>query len=277
MVCAAAPGKDACQGDSGGPLVQDRGGSWVQVGIVSLGEGCAWAGFPGIYTKVATFSDWIKQQIRYGPHPTASSFVNRMFLDAYDRTPSASEMSTGRTNLDGGQLPEVYARNVLNQAAFQGRTGAVIRLYQAIFLRTPDTAGLAFWWREVNRGVSVKRIADQMVEAQEFEDRYGALDDTAFVELVYDNVLGRTPTSNETAYWVGELESGARTRGQVMVGFSESAEYKAATNVDVRVIGAYFALLRRVPSDDDITFWAGQSDQALVTTIIKGFEYANRF
>ena len=40
-ICAAAPGKDACQGDSGGPLIVDSGDTFVQVGIVSFGSGCA--------------------------------------------------------------------------------------------------------------------------------------------------------------------------------------------------------------------------------------------
>src|SRR5262249_30554444 len=54
MLCAGASGSgiDACQGDSGGPLfTQDRGG-FVEVGIVSFGEGCA-DGFPGVYTRIS--------------------------------------------------------------------------------------------------------------------------------------------------------------------------------------------------------------------------------
>jgi secreted trypsin-like serine protease len=41
QMCASAPGKDSCQGDSGGPLLSAIGESYVQVGIVSFGSGCA--------------------------------------------------------------------------------------------------------------------------------------------------------------------------------------------------------------------------------------------
>jgi secreted trypsin-like serine protease len=54
MLCAGAPGSgvDACQGDSGGPLFTQEPFGFVQVGIVSYGEGCA-DGFPGVYTRLS--------------------------------------------------------------------------------------------------------------------------------------------------------------------------------------------------------------------------------
>ncbi|WP_217207333.1 trypsin-like serine protease [Streptomyces sp. AC550_RSS872] len=61
MVCAGhtSGGVDTCQGDSGGPLI--IGG--VLAGITSWGEGCAQAGYPGIYTRLTTFSDEVTEQV----------------------------------------------------------------------------------------------------------------------------------------------------------------------------------------------------------------------
>lgn len=50
-------GTDTCQGDSGGPMFRrDDTNAWIQVGIVSWGEGCARAGYPGVYSEVSTFA-----------------------------------------------------------------------------------------------------------------------------------------------------------------------------------------------------------------------------
>ncbi|MEU8891552.1 serine protease [Streptomyces sp. NPDC048442] len=61
-ICAgyAQGGTDTCQGDSGGPMFRkDNAGAWIQVGIVSWGNGCARPNYPGVYTEVSTFASAI--------------------------------------------------------------------------------------------------------------------------------------------------------------------------------------------------------------------------
>jgi len=56
---------DACQGDSGGPMVwrgEDHD-AYRQIGIVSWGQGCARSGYPGVYTKIGKYLDWIIRHI----------------------------------------------------------------------------------------------------------------------------------------------------------------------------------------------------------------------
>ncbi|WP_424214295.1 S1 family peptidase [Streptomyces sp. BI20] len=54
-------GVDTCQGDSGGPMFRrDDAGAWIQVGIVSWGQGCARPNYPGVYTEVSTFASAIR-------------------------------------------------------------------------------------------------------------------------------------------------------------------------------------------------------------------------
>jgi secreted trypsin-like serine protease len=64
----ATGGVDTCQGDSGGPMVHSDGaGGFIEVGIVSWGQGCARAGFPGIYTQVSTYGTQIQNAINSLP------------------------------------------------------------------------------------------------------------------------------------------------------------------------------------------------------------------
>jgi secreted trypsin-like serine protease len=66
-ICATGPtgGKDSCFGDSGGPLVvaADNKRGYAQVGIVSWGPQCGNPLYPGVYTRVSSFSNWIKQTV----------------------------------------------------------------------------------------------------------------------------------------------------------------------------------------------------------------------
>lgn len=55
MMCAGGLNRDSCQGDSGGPLIYDNS----VVGVVSFGAECAHPDYPGVYTKVPQYIEWI--------------------------------------------------------------------------------------------------------------------------------------------------------------------------------------------------------------------------
>ncbi|KPM34604.1 hypothetical protein AK830_g11967 [Neonectria ditissima] len=59
MFCAglAAGGKDSCSGDSGGPIIDASTG--VLIGLVSWGQGCAEAGYAGVYSRLGNYVTWI--------------------------------------------------------------------------------------------------------------------------------------------------------------------------------------------------------------------------
>lgn len=62
MICAGfdSGGQDACNGDSGGPLFYLNDDNYfIVAGVVSWGAGCARPGYPGVYTEVADYRDWV--------------------------------------------------------------------------------------------------------------------------------------------------------------------------------------------------------------------------
>ncbi|XP_034828807.2 trypsin-7-like [Maniola hyperantus] len=70
MMCAGYPAtahKDACTGDSGGPLIAENfDHAYDLIGIVSWGYGCARIGYPGVFTRVTKYLDWIYEHTTDG-------------------------------------------------------------------------------------------------------------------------------------------------------------------------------------------------------------------
>ena len=62
FVCAGRKqgGIDGCYGDSGGPLQCEVNGTWVQIGIMIWGIGCAEPNHYGVYTDVRVLQPFIK-------------------------------------------------------------------------------------------------------------------------------------------------------------------------------------------------------------------------
>lgn len=103
--------------------------------------------------------------------------------------------------------------------------GSAHRLYRAYFLRDADELGLCYWSRLLVGGESLGEVSEFFATSDEFDQLYGDLTDRQFVELVYQNVLGRAGEPEGIEFWSAELWSSRRTRGEVMTGFSESPEF----------------------------------------------------
>lgn len=93
MICAGLQntgGKDSCQGDSGGALFKKTNNGYLQIGIVSFGDGCAQPLFPGVYTRVSSYQDFICSTTKNEPYActggtddgvgSASSLLSHAFL-----------------------------------------------------------------------------------------------------------------------------------------------------------------------------------------------------
>ncbi|MFW2381566.1 MAG: DUF4214 domain-containing protein [Acidimicrobiales bacterium] len=102
------------------------------------------------------------------------------------------------------------------------RRAAMGRLYSAAFLRAPDPAGLQYWL-SVDAGLI--DVAYVFTISEEFKIRYGDLDDRAFVDRIYRNVLERSPDAAGFAYWTGLMDNGL-SRQEVLLYFSDSAEFR---------------------------------------------------
>ncbi|KAJ8954191.1 hypothetical protein NQ318_005786 [Aromia moschata] len=71
-ICTSGSGiVGSCGGDSGGPLIVDG----VQVGIVSFGTGDCTLGYPSVFARINSYSDWLAQYVSDCPNLQYSFFV----------------------------------------------------------------------------------------------------------------------------------------------------------------------------------------------------------
>jgi Domain of unknown function (DUF4214)/RTX calcium-binding nonapeptide repeat (4 copies) len=144
----------------------------------------------------------------------------------------------------------------------------VVRLYKAGLDRVPDQGGLDHWIGSLRAGVSLSQVASGFADGPEFTARFGgpALSHAAYVDRLYQNVLGRAGEEGGRDYWITQLQAGL-SRAEILVGFSESAENRANTaglaaagvwdaDETMAVVGRlYHAALGRRPDTDGFNYW----------------------
>jgi hypothetical protein len=168
----------------------------------------------------------------------------------------------------------------------------VARLYEAALDRLPDQGGLNFWIASAQDGHPLSALAAGFAGSGEFVARFGAAasDNGAYVDRLYQNVLGRAGEAEGRAFWVASLNGGA-SRADVLVAFSESAENKAGTASLVQgglwdrseeaaeVARLYDTVLGRRPEASGLVFWkdALEGGRATIDQVADDFARSQEF
>jgi hypothetical protein len=166
----------------------------------------------------------------------------------------------------------------------------VERLYLAGLDRAGDPIGLGGWVGAIKDGTqSLEMVAAAVVASAEFAATYGTLDNAEFVTLLYQNVLGRDPGSQELAAWTDQLAQGT-SRAQLLIGFSESPEFIDLTSAHVQqgiwaadpdavnALRLYVTVLDRAPDADGLAGWTALLKSGImVDQMIAGFTNSTEF
>jgi serralysin len=198
------------------------------------------------------------------------------------------EGDTGGVNFWTGTLSsgsftrEQVIDNFFSSTEFQNSTAPVVRLLFASFLRVPTTRELSFWVTQFRNHTGLRTIAETFSLSQEFLARYDSLSNRDFVSAVYNNVLERPPDSGGLSFWTGQLDSGAVTRGQVILSFSGSSEFRSLILNEVFLTQIYAGMLARAPDPGGFDFWRSALDSGLsrlnaISAFMNSAEYRSRF
>jgi|GEM_PF-360254 len=203
-------------------------------------------------------------------------FVTLLYNNVLDRDPDAQGLTNWTSRLDGGMSRAEVVTGFSQSAEFIDKTaigaeayGAaymvdemapgwgddVFRLYQATLDRAPDAGGFENWSERLAGGTDYVEVVRGFVQSAEFERTYGALDNEAFVTLLYNNVLDRDPDAQGLENWTARLEGGM-SRAEVVTGFAQSSEFIDATAAD-------FEAWMRAQGPDDVLD-GGAGDNLLV-------------
>ena len=182
------------------------------------------------------------------PFDSSDLLVNQQFQDFLGRAPTLAEtttwvapIATCASDADDLIVSLVPTDQKLDDAR-------LLRLYIAFFKRPPDPTGFAYWQHSLDVGRGLVRAATKFAQSTEFKRVYGSLTNTQFVDLVYQNVLGRPGDPTGRTFWIKRLDNHTKTRGDVMVNFSESSENLRTERDHVDVFRLYRAMLQKFPT-----------------------------
>jgi hypothetical protein len=198
---------------------------------------------------------------------TNQTFVTQLYQNVLFRTPSAGEVNYWVGRLDFNEVTQAQvAQTFITSAEAQGNPAAVIRLYQSYFGRVPALNEVAFHVNNIrSNGATLTTIAQQFSEAQEFTTRFPAGTNDAFVTNLYQNVLGRTPSSTEISYYNARLAAG-ESRGSVALSFNQSPEFTTNYGGVVNAALANAGIVGSIPTDVNTLQQQGAVNLSTLTT-----------
>ena len=198
--------------------------------------------------------------------------------------------------LKGANIIEGFAASTEFNALDLDADAYLEIMYQGIFDRAPDEAGLATWTPIYGSGVSASYIPAQFVGSAEFtalcekfnisrgsitlsqnRDKDAAI--TQFVSHFYENCFDRTGDEDGLNDWTGQLLKQTATGADISFGFFYSTEFlnKGLTDEDyVRTL--YQTLLMRVPDGPGLADWVTRLEKGVTKEHIRaGFVHSAEF
>ena len=206
-----------------------------------------------------------------------TQFVKRLYTTCMGREADASGLALWTGLLRAGSYTGAQvAKGFFDSPEYQrmNRTDAqyISDLYYAIFDRAPDAGGLATWQNSLATGMSRDYVFAGFANGTEFKNlcgRFGVNPGsyasgqprdqnpqvTAFVNRLYNVVMGRNGDESGLNMWTGLLNTGAYTGAQVAHGFFFSKEYPSGRSDDQYIADLYRAMFDRTGDSSGIATW----------------------
>ena len=167
-----------------------------------------------------------------GKNPSDVQFVTDLYNALFARAPDPGGLNSWLGQIAAGMprnmvlywflfSPEfaTYMKNTLGSSASRGEVYAVVDFYRGLLNRLPESDGFDKWFRKFRaaqcEGAATEKAVKDEVEANR-----------QYVEDMYYAFLRRGGDLVGFNFWVGQLDSNARTRHEVRQEFLKSLEFQ---------------------------------------------------
>ncbi len=172
-------------------------------------------------------------------------FVSDLYATFFNRTPDAGGLSFWTGLLSQGMPRDValvsfmfspefanFTQAIFGNTAARAEVDTVVDFYRGLLSRLPDSGGYNFWLGQFRTAqcqggpavyTQVENISNSYVNSAEYSNR--GRTNAQFVGDMYNAFLRRGGDLPGVQYWIGQLDSGARTRENVRQAFISTPEF----------------------------------------------------
>ncbi len=222
--------------DAGGKTFWDAEAARVQALGVNVNE--VWFALAGSFYGSAEYAAQGRDNAGY---------VTDMYNTFFNRAPDAAGLTYWAGLLASGMPREVvlasfmfssefttFTQAIFGAAATRKEVDTVVDFYRGILGRLPDDGGFGYWLQlfrqaQCQGAGAVSAQAESISSQYANSPEYGARNrsNAQFVGDMYNAFLRRGGDLAGVQYWLGQLDSGARSRQDVRQNFVASAEFSS--------------------------------------------------
>jgi len=142
----------------------------------------------------------------------------------------------------------------------------ITQVYVSTFNRAPDVKGLEYWYKT---GLAIEEISASFFDQKETKDMYPTtMNNTVFVEAIYNNVFNHSPDKDGLDYWSGELDNKAISRANMILAIGNGAKGTDKTILDNKTeVGLYYAgrMLNDLDKSTEIMSKVDKTEESVLT------------
>src|SRR3954449_11653139 len=205
-----------------------------------------------------------------GIGPSNDRFINQLYIDLLGRPADSAALATFNGLLGGGASRNDVATAVLTSAEYRQRL--LTDFYSTFLHRAISAPEVSFWMPAFGAGMTDEQIEAQITASPEYFAIAGSTN-AAWINRMFNDVLGRSPSAAETAAFLTQLAGSSRLSVGLAILNSGEAD-------SLRVKQAFPRLLHRIATPvEQTTFIAGLlggvTDEQFLAQLLASDEYFN--